>query len=106
MIHIKFNQIENFVKIEIIGHANYSEKGKDIVCASISVLYQNLINSIVLLTDSDVDEISRSGNAIAYITNLNDYTIVLIDSFRLGCIEIEKAYPEYVEVQDVQAHLE
>ena len=36
--------------ITVDGHANYEEPGKDIICAAVSVLAQNLIRSLESLT--------------------------------------------------------
>ncbi len=38
MTKIKYTHTKEFVFIEFIGHAGYAEKGKDIVCASLSTL--------------------------------------------------------------------
>ena len=42
-------------EITATGHANYAEYGKDIVCASVSMLLQNLIKSIHDLTDDKIE---------------------------------------------------
>lgn len=38
MVKIKYTHTKEFFFIEAIGHTNYAENGKDIVCASISTL--------------------------------------------------------------------
>ena len=38
-------------EIEINGHAEYAPIGQDIVCASVSILVQNFIQSIQALTN-------------------------------------------------------
>ena len=45
MIHITIKYDEWF-DIQIEGHAGYAEKGKDIVCAAVSALYQTLVHTI------------------------------------------------------------
>ena len=40
--------------IKVTGHAGYAEEGKDIVCAAVSVLAQNLIQSIEALTGDEI----------------------------------------------------
>lgn len=42
MVKIKIKQAEKDCIIEIQGHANYAQKGQDIVCSAISTLYQTL----------------------------------------------------------------
>ena len=47
MIEITFtdNEKKEYV-LEIKGHANYAEEGKDIVCAAISTLFYTLSNAL------------------------------------------------------------
>ena len=106
MIQIKIKQSWNDAEILIEGHAGYAEKGKDIVCAAISVLYQNLVNSIDELSDSVIHDFSADGYARVYIGGLYEYSRALVDSFKLGCKTMEMTYPDNVEVHDVQTRLE
>ena len=41
--------------ISVKGHAHYAEPGKDIVCAAVSILVQNLIQSIEELTPDKIE---------------------------------------------------
>ena len=51
---------QNYTGITMLGHAGYADEGEDIVCAGISALVINTINSIGLFTDepceTDADE--------------------------------------------------
>ena len=40
--------------LQILGHADYEEYGKDIVCAGVSALVVNLVNAIEKLTDDQL----------------------------------------------------
>ena len=48
MIHVTIyeNQKHEYTAFNCIGHAQYGEPGEDIVCAAVSVLVINTINSI------------------------------------------------------------
>lgn len=84
--------------ITVDGHAGYAEHGKDIVCASVSVLTQNLINSIEALTKDRISyEVAPAQIHIDY-ENLSEQSKLLIDSFFIGVSEIQRAYPKYVQV--------
>ena len=84
--------------ITVDGHAGYAEHGKDIVCASVSVLTQNLINSIEALTKDRISyEVTPAQIHIDY-ENLSEKSKLLIDSFFIGVSEIQRAYPKYVQV--------
>ena len=84
--------------IMVNGHAGYAEPGKDIVCAGVSVLTQNLINSIEALTRDEIFyEVAPAQINIDY-KNLSKQSKLLIDSFFIGVSEIQRAYPDYVQI--------
>jgi uncharacterized protein YsxB (DUF464 family) len=43
MIQIQTYQTNGYMKIEVKGHANYAEHGKDIVCAAVSAIMQTAL---------------------------------------------------------------
>ena len=59
-VFIYKNEKNECVGFKTFGHAGYAEEGEDIVCAAISVLVINTMNSIEALTDTkaslDTDE--------------------------------------------------
>lgn len=46
MITIRYNHYENAYSLRVEGHAEFADKGKDIVCAAVSILAQSCIASI------------------------------------------------------------
>ena len=52
-ITIYRNENREVERFSCTGHAGYAEYGNDIVCASISVLVINTINSIETFTSTD-----------------------------------------------------
>lgn len=80
----------------LIGHAGYGEYGSDIICASVSALAINTVNSIEAFTDDkvavNVDEetglltLSFSGN------NVTEKGQLLINSLILGLKGICEEY--------------
>ncbi len=65
MIEIKFNPKE--LRLSVEGHAGQAEKGKDIVCSAVSILFYTLAQAIVdsadLLEEEPVINI-EDGNGI------------------------------------------
>lgn len=49
-ITILQNQNQEFIGFRCVGHAGFADAGEDIVCAGISVLVLNTINSIASFT--------------------------------------------------------
>ena len=70
------------------GHAGYAEAGQDIVCAAVSALIINTVNS---LDKFDVQE--KDGFvSIHFRNNLSERAMLLMDSLLLGLTEIAGSY--------------
>lgn len=78
--------------IEMNGHAGCSKNGQDIVCAAISTLTCNLINSISTLTKTTIQ--TKTGSALTWIAwnKLDERASLLIDSWYLGISAINEQY--------------
>ena len=46
--------IRQFLGFDCLGHAGYAEEGEDIVCAAISALVINTINSLEMFTRGNI----------------------------------------------------
>lgn len=87
-------------QIKVKGHAGLAKKGEDITCAAVSMLTQNLVNSIQNLTQDKVSCVIESGKVIINLDfeNLSEQTKTLIDSFFLGICSIANEFPNNVKV--------
>ena len=78
------------------GHAGYAGYGEDIVCASISVLVINTINSLDQITGEkmQVNTDEDAGAIRCRFVNqpLKETSRALMDSLVLGLTQIEKQY--------------
>ena len=84
--------------ITITGHANYAEYGKDIVCASISALFQVFIESVNKYTSDIIKADISAGNACVEWLYISDKGKLLLDSFSLGCHMAAETYPGNVKI--------
>lgn len=84
--------------ITIDGHAGYAEAGKDIVCAGVTALTENLIDSIESLTEDTIQYEISPGRIDIHYRNLSEGAKLLVDSFFLGISEITQDFPEHVKV--------
>ena len=84
--------------ITIDGHAGYAEAGKDIVCAGVTALTENLIDSIESLTEDKIQYEISPGRVDIHYKDLSEDGKLLIDSFFLGISEITQDFPEHVKV--------
>lgn len=78
------------------GHAGYADYGRDIVCASISVLVINTINSLEEITGErmSVETDGKRGTIQCSFVDqpLKETSKALMDSLVLGLTQIEKQY--------------
>lgn len=93
----------HYAEFYITGHANYAERGKDIVCAGVSALAITLENALQELSDVPIvkkgyisDESERT-----LIPVPSDKTDLLFEYFRIGIEGIQEAFPN-----NVALHLE
>lgn len=84
--------------ISIIGHANYAEPGKDIVCAGVSTLVQTLIQAVEELTTDKIQYDMQPGKVHINFWCLSDPTRALIDAFFIGVKLIADNYPDNVKL--------
>ncbi len=89
-------------EIIISGHAHYAAPGKDIVCAAVSVLVQNLICSTYKLTGYEMEvtgtESYITGIKCRDIRNMSEVERALLNSFIIGIEMIAEAYPQNVKL--------
>ena len=78
--------------IQMEGHANRSVNGQDIVCAAISALTCNLINSMEELTDNRIRADTDSGKTVIEWECLDERGKLLVDSWFLGLVTINQEY--------------
>lgn len=84
------NQYQGFVSR---GHAGYAEEGYDIICAAVSVLTVNAINSIERFTDDAIAVRSDEGYVELILEgNVSRETTLLLDSMVLGLQDIRETY--------------
>ena len=85
--------------IKITGHAVYAEPGKDIVCAGVSTLVQNLIASLDMLVPGTLESTEvNPGYVEIKHRNLSEHAKMLVDSFFIGVNLIANEYPEHVKI--------
>ena len=93
--------------INLSGHADYAQYGSDVVCAAVSALVINTINSIDNFTsdkfqlEQDEEEGIIDFHVISPISN---NTILLLNSLVLGIQGIKEEYTnKYIQVDQVKS---
>ncbi|GMG97246.1 ribosomal-processing cysteine protease Prp [Tepidimicrobium xylanilyticum] len=102
----KLGHIERYY---ISGHAGYDIKGKDIVCAAVSILAQTTLMSLVEVCGVAEDEITYAidgDKGIVDVTlpehiepSIRLKTETVLRTMELGIKSILEIYPEYVTLK-------
>ncbi len=94
-ITIYRNENREVARFTCSGHAGYGRSGRDVVCASISVLVINTINSIEAFTSVGFicEANEKTGDIDFHFTEeISPDASLLIDAMILGLKEIQKDY--------------
>ncbi len=95
---IKRNGI--YTGFDVKGHSGFADSGEDIVCAAISALTINTVNSIDEFTDDAIEAFSEDGLLTARLKTVNDSAAqVLMKALVLGLENIQEEYgKKYLKV--------
>jgi len=92
---IRKSEQSEYRSFTCMGHAGYGKYPNDIVCAAISVLVINTINSLEELALEDVDCTANEETGLIqckFNDPLSEKGTLLMDSLVLGLSHIEKEY--------------
>ncbi len=97
MIHITIyqNHANECTGFRCIGHSGYADAGSDIICAGVSALVINAINSIEKFTSvmPQLETEAESGLIDCRLKNYTDHDVALLmQSMILGLQGIQKDY--------------
>ena len=85
------------------GHAGYDNSGRDLICAAVSVLVINTINSIEQFTnDQDEVEADEDSGYIHFMLKTDEpssETSVLLKSMVLGIQNVSKGNKKYLRLR-------
>ena len=95
--------------VEISGHAGSGDYGFDVVCAAVSTLSINFINSLEVLTQAKTDlSLNESDGGYMAIRLLNtqqndeEKIQLLFESFLLGMTNLSENSSEFVQTEIVK----
>lgn len=99
MIKVTIKETDCIKEIEIKGHANYSEYGSDIVCASVSSMCITTVNAIIRIDDSAIEYKENEGYLLININKNSDTINKLINNLVDLLEELKKDYQKYIEIR-------
>ncbi|MGL6173994.1 MAG: ribosomal-processing cysteine protease Prp [Cellulosilyticaceae bacterium] len=97
---------DTIYRFKVSGHAGYADAGSDIVCAGVSTLVINTINSIEELTDEplSINTIDNKQGIIdctfsnRKVGTSDSKATILLDSMILGLKSLKQMYGEYIAI--------
>ena len=98
---IFYSKNNKYFGFKIAGHADYGCCGKDVVCAGVSALVINTVNSIEEFTeDCVVTEECQDGLVrFKIVGNVSSQSKLLLKSLRLGLCSIYEEYGDkYIQI--------
>lgn len=109
MIQAQFkrNSSQEIISFQLTGHAEAGPYGSDVVCAAVSALSINAINSIEALAGFEpiveVDEIDGGFLSMEVIRSITEaqgnIAQILLESLLLGLKNIEEEHSEFIQVR-------
>ena len=91
-----------YVSLNVSGHANYDDIGKDIVCSSVSSIVTTTINAVISI-DNDAIYYEYNHDKMLIILKKNDeITIKLIDNMVDLLKSLMKDYPKNINVKEIK----
>ena len=85
-------------KIEVVGHADYADYGKDIVCASASAIIITSINSALKLNNKSLEYKEETNKLTINILISDDNTKKIIDNMLSLLEDLAKTYKKNVKI--------
>lgn len=85
-------------QITIKGHANYNDKGKDIVCASVSSIAITTINAIIEINSDAISYSDKDGEIILNVLKEDEIVDKLINNMILLLSDLEKDYKNNIKI--------
>ena len=99
---IKVNIEKNntrIVSLEVSGHSNYDEKGKDIVCAGVSAIVVGGLNALLNENKKTIDYECKDGYAYVFVKDIdNDNINKILDVITTQLYTIEESYPKFIKI--------
>jgi uncharacterized protein YsxB (DUF464 family) len=98
MIRASYTVDENKHTLTVIGHANYAEYGKDIVCAGVSSLVQALIGWLEeTYTEADIS-IDTEDSEVVISCDGGEEIAAVFYMASIGLEQIADSYPDHMQI--------
>ncbi len=90
----------NKKKINILGHADYDDYGKDIVCSSVSSITITTINAILMFDENYISYRQEKDNFEIIINENNKIVDNLLKNMLNMLHELATDYPKNIKIEE------
>ncbi len=97
IISVKNN---NIVKINILGHADYDDYGKDIVCSSASSIMTTTVNAILMFDKNYISYSQKKDDFAIIVRENNEIVANLLNNMINLLRELERDYPKNIKIEE------
>lgn len=85
-------------KVEVKGHADYDDFGKDIVCAAVSTMVTTVINNILTLDSNAIVYDANDGDVDITVKDDNVVANKLLNNMLIMLKELANTYPKNIKI--------
>lgn len=100
MIKVNVLVDDKIKEVRLIGHANYDNYGKDIVCSSASSIVITTVNAIISFNKDYIYYEENKDEFIIKIKQYNDIVDKLITNMLNLLKELEHDYPSNIKIKE------
>ena len=106
MIRIKLTKKDNVIeKVDIKGHADYAEYGKDVVCSAVSSIACAALLGLIEFSSRKVEYIKKEGHLSFTVPEAQSAeerirTEAILKTMELGLRDIQKGYSAFVKMEE------
>ncbi len=106
-VNLYHNNQGDLWHFNVSGHAEYADHGQDIVCAAVSMIVINTINSIMSFTNepTELQEDPQDGLIDCIFPNIkigqgSAEALLLLKSMTLGLQSVKQQYEQYIQINN------
>ena len=102
MIKIKINKSNNkYNSLEVSGHSNYDEHGKDIVCAGVSAIVTGGLNALAIENKNKISYRVEDGYVNVDVLDIENNNLQkIMDVIIIQLKTIEESYKKYIKIYE------
>lgn len=101
LVDVTFNSDEEIKKIEISGHANMADEGKDLVCAGCSTCFIGALNAIQDINNFKV-KVDKGLGFVEAKKNISNHDKIVLEVLLVQLKSIEYSYSQYLKINYIK----